>query len=121
MSRAAPLVLAGLLAGCSALPAPEAMRDSLSFVARETALGLIRTVNAMGVDPWQSSPQALARWEIACRDLSDIATVWNWAVPEAGDDVSDTCAVILEAAAAAPPAMPGPPLPPPPPAEGGGA
>lgn len=100
----AALVVAGfLVTGCSALSTGG---QSLSVIARETALAMIRTVNAMGVDPFQASPQALARWQAACLNLSGLATVWNPAVPGADRDVENTCAVILEAAAKAPPAVP---------------
>jgi len=88
------LALAGALSGCTALTGSGA----LNLVARETALGMIRTANAMGVDPWRSSPEALARWEAACRDLAGIATVWNPMVPGADADVTSTCAVVLAAA-----------------------
>jgi len=94
-----PLLLAAALVaalgGCSAVTGSAAA----SLLARSTAIGLIKTVNAMGVDPWQASPQALSQWRMACHNLTSLATIWNPAIPGAPLDALNTCAVILEAAA----------------------
>ena len=98
----APALVAGFfVSGCAG-----GLTDNLAVVGRETALGIVRTANAMGVDPFQASPQALARWQAACLNLGAVATLWNPAVPGVDSAAETFCAVVVEAAAEAPPVVP---------------
>ena len=100
--RILPALVAGFfVSGCTG-----GLTDSLAVVGRETALGVVRTANAMGVDPFQASPEALARWQAACLNLGSVATLWNPAVPGVDSAAEAFCAVVVEAAAEAPPVVP---------------
>lgn len=93
----APALVAGFfVSGCAA-----GLTDSFAVVGRETALGIVRTANAMGVDPYQASARALARWQAACLNLGSVATLWNPKVPGVDEAAEAFCVVALEAAAEA--------------------
>ena len=119
MRRAARIagaaVVAALASGCLGT-----LTDTAVVGARAAVVAQIRLWNAMGVDPWQASPEVLRRMEIACLSAQSIVTVWNPAVPSLDAAGLALCEIALVAAAPGahhvPHGMPGsrgnlPPLP----------
>ncbi|MEO1720976.1 MAG: hypothetical protein AAFR84_01080 [Pseudomonadota bacterium] len=82
-----------------------ALPQKVAIAAREAAIATIDLANAMGIDPWQASPEYLLRLSMACHSATALVTVWNPNVPSLGPAGEALCAVVLKAAA------PGKPLP----------